>query len=358
MTSYPLRSQEAVTEISGLSPAAQVERDPAAAGRRFIMALVCATVLPLPLMLLLPHAPGGAWTNGALRMAFMFSVAHVGMSGFFWVDRRYRRMITASPGEYYAVAALIAAGVVAGSCFIGARFEVLYSSLFLLWNTYHFSMQNWGLICMVAQGTGGPRPSGVEKLGCLVSGFAGWIGVLLSSDSGTLLDAGVHSAASRSGFYGLLVVLAVFVVIAIRQAAARMHPARVAMSLAVGGFFLPYYALTATNGVIAVGVAHAAQYLLVMLAIAGDRAEGDRLTRVSALAGVTALYIGFYLLMMNSAFWSDWAEPARDFLYAVVIWHYLLDAGLFRLSRPAQRAAMAGSFPFLFRKAAVAGKGG
>jgi hypothetical protein len=147
-----------------------------------------------------------------------------------------------------------------------------------------------------------------------------------------------------SCWQGLLLTL----VVVTRQIAARVPPLRIGMSIAVGMFFLPVYAFGRDAGFVTIGTIHGAQYAIVMLVLAADAKQGSRVFRTGAMLGCAAIYLGLFLLLTNASIWGSWQPRTVVLLDTVVIWHFLIDAGLWRLRHRFQRDAARQSFPFLF----------
>ncbi len=119
------------------------------------------------------------------------------------------------------------------------------------------------------------------------------------------------------------------------------------MTLAIGAFFAPVY-LFGPIGMVVSGTAHAAQYAVVMAVLATDRRQGRPLFRVAAMLVVATIYLAFFVVLNDPKIVGAWLIPAQVAAGLIVMWHYMIDAGLWRLRQPFQRDAVKESFPFLF----------
>jgi len=311
---------------------------------RFVSLLLLAVVIPLATFAILGgRAAEDRWAGSTFRILFLISVAHGGLSGLFWLDHRYRAHISGQPRRYYVDAALLLVAGLAGAFLLGEWFCGAFGVVNVIWTICHFSRQNWGVLCLTAVGMGAPRPARLEGLACHISAIGGAIGVLPPF----VTVAGLPGVRIV-GFGLVLCGLALSLIVAARLAAGNAHPSRVAMTVAIGVFFLPAYILGPLVGFVAIGCMHAAQYGIVMTALAVDAKQGSRLFRTCGMVLFATLYLGLYLVLSGPTIGPAWRQPAEVVLYAVVMWHFMIDAGLWRISQPFQRAAVKESFPFLF----------
>lgn len=263
---------------------------------------------------------------------------HVGMTGWFWFIGTYRRHINARPLYFYAWPASLAVVALVGVTIAGAPGRQLFIIIYTIWLLYHFGRQNWGVLCLGAAATKTARPSDIERAICHLAPIGGIIGALFAVGSDVWL-------------YGLVVALGTAgasLIVAAHQLAVGGSLLRAAMTAMPGLFFLPVYAL-GPLGLIAVGVAHAYQYALIM----GGMAAADRVTAPHFRWAVPLVAVTlYYLAAMLVVLWADWGTIAATIgtLWDVgIIWHFIIDADLWRLSRPFQRQEVQRRLAFLFR---------
>ena len=112
-------------------------------------------------------------------------------------------------------------------------------------------------------------------------------------------------------------------------------------------FYLPLFVFR--NAQLAVGsyaMAHGLQYLIFMGYVAAvPRAALAR--RAIALVACVGLIGGLLQILQREAPFGDWRMPVFGAYLGIVMWHFLLDDGMWRLSEPFQRAYMGERFAFL-----------
>lgn len=336
-----------------MAPSVTVHADRAAVqAEHFVLWLLMASLVPIPLFAWLSTASPQATTAQAMIQAIIvLNLWHVGLTSLFWIDPRYRAHMAGTPRPYYGHAVAILAFVVAGMAIGGSRFFENLAIMVLAWNVFHFGRQNWGVLCLAAQGSGGARPGRLEFWACHLACLGGILGVMPDRVLGPF-DAGLR-------VFGLALVLAGagVALLAIRRGIAQgMPPLRLIMTIAAALFFLPVYAFP-RHGFNAIAAAHTGQYVVIMTVLAADRTQGSRWVRIGGMLGLATLYVGGVLLLAQEWRWGEWSRTMTALGLTVVMWHFVVDAGVFRLSQPEQRRAFRESFAFLFARP-VAGRGG
>lgn len=311
-------------------------------GRRFVWWLLLAGVVPLPVfMLVFRPSTSGPGTQVAFTVLFLMTIAHGGLTGLFWFDRRYRTYMATWPRRYYWNIACLAVVSLIGVVTLGQRFAGVFSLGYVVWNLFHFGRQNWGILCLAALGTNASKPTRLENLAGHIACVGGVLGLL----SAELTDSAY--GVRQLGSVIMLTGLALSVVVACRQIIAKTDPLRVLMTLATGGFYLPIF-LLGPIGLTAMGTTHGAQYAIVMTVLASDRRQGPPWFRIAGMVAVAVLYLQLYVVLTDPSIPPPWILPAQVASGLIVMWHYMIDAGLWRLREPFQRSAVRESFPFLF----------
>ncbi len=316
----------------------------ATTGRRFVTLLLLAGMVPIPIFALVSRLqPTEPLASSAFDILFLMSVAHGGLSGLFWLDRRYRAHMSKQPRQYYGNIAALASISVISAIILGEAFFRAFSVVYATWNIYHFARQNWGILCLAALGTDSPKPGRLENIACHVACVGGVLGVLPGDVTNFM-----EGAPRYLGFALVLAGLGLSLVTAVRQFAARADWLRMGMTLSVGGFFLPIYLFEPVSGIATVGTCHAAQYAVIMTTLAVDRKQGSAVFRVAGMLTAAAIYVSLYVVLNRASIWEGWLNPMRVLFSSIVIWHYMTDAGLWRMREPFQRDAIKESFSFLF----------
>lgn len=333
-----------ILPLSGFGAANHDRAD--ATARRFLIGIFVASVVPVALFAALPEASATDASAGwAVRAIVVLSTGHVGLSALFWLDRRYRAHIAAQTRTYYWDFFLLA-----GLCLIGLHLPALpfMGALvlgYLVWNGYHYARQNWGILCLTALGTREARPTRTEYYGCML-GCAGGVLGMIPASMPNLLPA----SASTLGFATTLLALAVALWVALRQFLDRADPLRIAMTLVNGMFFLPIFVFGPVIGFVTIATIHAGHYYFLMIGLAADRRQGPAWLRVGGALACAAVLAAGVELIRNPEFSAGLlnADQADTLIIIVLMWHYILDGGLWRLRQRFQRATVAESLPFLF----------
>jgi len=317
----------------------------------FVAGVLAVSILPAaivaaPLTSVAP-APGLVMLG---NLTWLLGTAHVALTGFLWFDRRYRGHINAQPGYFYGLPAVLAAFCVAAALLAGRAGELAFMALFQMWLLHHFGRQNWGVLCLTAAGLRTGPASEIERQICRWAPVAGMAG--LPAALPILADfewaAGLRSVSLAAS----LGIAAAALWLAARQIATGTPIMRAAVTVLVGVFFLPI-PLIGIGGIGVTGTAHAAQYALIIGYMAASRQGSDIRPWALPLAVLALAYIGIYLAMMAQL---EGAAPpivtAVTVLWAgVTLWHFIVDANVWKLRDAFQRKTLRDSLPFLFRRA-------
>jgi hypothetical protein len=99
---------------------------------------------------------------------------------------------------------------------------------------------------------------------------------------------------------------------------------------------------------IAVGVAHAYQYVLVTVCMDARRRASAPRVWFLPLTLVTMIYLVAFFVM-NRIDLPDLTRPLAVLWNSIIMWHFIIDADVWRLSRSFQRQAVRESMLFLLR---------
>jgi hypothetical protein len=336
--------------LSETVPAPSVDASARIAARQFMTLITLATVGPwlaIPLMVSW-HAHANVRQLQSV-IVFIGSGVHVAASYYFYVDPAARESVRAHRGRFlYAPALLVVlTAIVFAFSSDTARFSVLLA--YLSWQTYHYMRQNIGVFAFITKARRSVAPSKVERYAITASGYAAILGMLVKATpyqktpldgTGGLLRVGSVAAYAVAGAL-LFVSLA-------RSRRAVKDPARTAAFVACVGFFLPVLIYhDPISATLSYAIAHGFQYLVFMWFVAGRRTA----TSAGWLMGVAAALTlggGFLVDRMNHANFKTAVTGAIFGAYlGIVMTHFVLDAGIWRLRDPRQRAYMKERFGFL-----------
>lgn len=315
--------------------------------RRFFVALGLATALPLVGIPLL-NATGAAslaTPSALLTMLTTFSGAHILASLWFGADQAYTPSMRARPWRMYASFLLIPLALLAATLTSATLTSILFA-LYTAWLAHHYSRQNYGILAFAAARDGvGKLPAGVNLIVNLttLAGAAGmvtWVGTYRVGPALDFLVSGpVIGAAmvvSITAFVAAAVLIGRLLIV---EPQLRRAPTVLAFLGLTWAFFLPVL----LNGSTAINfapyaAAHGLQYLVFMSVTAGRSRFGWK-GALAMCAGVAVLGAASTLVA------TRWLAPIWT---GLVVWHFLVDAKLWKMADPAVRAIVRQRFDFVF----------
>ena len=316
---------------------------------RFLAAILLVSFGPWLLLPVLPW-PAHEFSPPALDLInalVLVNVMHVGMTGLFWIDRRYRVHIASRPRWFYLAPAAVTALSIGAVLALGTPGFIMVTAVNTAWLFYHFTKQNWGLLCLASSATRAPRPRQEERHLYVASAIGGTAGVLAP------LLAPFWPGAAFARPAGAVVVVTVGLVatvLATRRLLARQHPAHVLMTVFAGFYFAPLYLFNPALGSLVISTGHSLQYMAIMGRIAGDRQQGSQRARVYGMLACGVAVAWIYGTLNYAALWGPWAMVMNVAYLCVSMWHFIVDADVWRLSQPFQRQALRESIPYLFAR--------
>lgn len=307
----------------------------AAGARAWVVATVALTLAAFAITIAL--APPAGSTNGPVLVVLLFvgSSMHVASTGWFYAVPEVRRHARDHLGRY----AIAPAALVVGAAALGLALPPSALAWLLLgffaWQFFHFQKQNLGLAALGAASAGASSLSQAERTAIVACGIIGIAGLLLRPelldlDVGPLASAGVLRAVLTAAF-AVAATIAIAVLLR-RPRADRPAPFTILYLIAIA-FFVPVFVFDAP--VAAVGgivVAHGLQYLLLVGLVAGG--ERDLTRRVIALAVLVNVALVGGLALVLASHLHDRDDATRALYGAflgVVMAHFVIDAGLWRL---------------------------
>lgn len=331
-----------MTTLADVASAAESLSD--SRSRRLLRVLLAVSVAPALVWALVAgplHAEPAA--HAATNILWIAGASHVGMTGWFWFVSEYRNHINKRPYYFYILPLLIAVLCVLFVEATGDIGSTAFMVAYNIWLFYHFGRQNWGLLCLSAAATKSAPPSRAHS-------WVSWLAIT-SGISGAIIS--VYSLSTPEWLWPACFTIAMAATalalwLAGQQVLSGGSRMQAAMLVVVGTFFLPIY-LVGPTGILAVAVAHAYQYIVVMGHMAASERDETRSWRwLVPLAVLSVVYLGLFALVRLPE-WGAIARPLMVIWYVGIVWHFLSDADLWRLRQPFQRAAVRRRLAFLFR---------
>jgi hypothetical protein len=324
-------------------PREQAERE----RRVFMGGLLVATLLPLLLMPLLSrfHPESGGVSSVRNLLVFLGGNGHVALTAFFYTDRRLWGFFREHRVRY----ALVPLGLVLGAGFawtLGAPVAPHLLLAYLVWQTYHYMRQNQGILAFVASATGTGPTGWLERVTLNLGVSAGILGLVrqMALQQGTVLE-GHEALLYQAGLITYLWV-PVFAALAILDNRRILRsPARLACLLLCAAFYLPTFLFDdMPSAILGYALAHGLQYFVFMGYAAYQNGSGAATTRLLVLL-LICLSLGSAMMLMGDR--SVAAEFVFGCYLGLVMAHFVVDAGLWRLSQRFQRDYLRQSFGFV-----------
>jgi MFS family permease len=323
--------------------------DPTSSGRRWLAATNVATVGALVGAVVL--APSGTVRPGIALALLLFVGSSVHVASTAWLGtlssvrecarRRSARFLLA-PLACVGVGSLIGAVT-------NARTLSVILAVFFSWQFFHFAKQNVGIVALATSSHCVAPMRLIERRCVVVAGCAGIVGLLARP---SLLQ--LHEPISSHPVFdlaaiGFLMTVAIGVS-AFARRPLKDRPAPVVIAYGLGlGFSAPIFLFASPYAAVAgMTIAHGIQYLGIVGWIALGPATTRHRTRAVAMFLNIALLGGAALATASHLHGHAGVEGGLFGAYlGLVSAHFVVDAGLWRLSDPASRRFVTSALPDL-----------
>ena len=282
-----------------------------------------------------------------IAIIFLGGDFHVASSGFLYTLPEVRAHFRDEPGRYLIAPVVLVCSFSAAAVAFPGRWRHLF--LFMqLWQWFHYQKQNVGMVALTGSAFGHRSMARAERwsvVGCGVFGIAaltaklGWYSGVFTTGVSELVDIGL------AGYLGC-VALAVYNVARRPDRSWRW----VAMYAVAIGFFAPVFLFDSVlAAATSIAIAHGFQYLVIMGGLAASEAHPRRPWQNLAIWLGIACALAFAVRpMWRHLDVTDSRSLAlfgayQGFLY----WHFVLDAGIWRLRDPWNRRFMGAHLPYL-----------
>ncbi len=286
-----------------------------------------------------------AWT------LFLGSSVHVASSAWFATQRDVRAHAITDDrrGLVWAPLLLVLTAVIIGGLLPASLLGWILLGFFV-WQFHHFQKQNFGLLVLFAVSNSVGNPRLAERRAIVAAGLCG-IAALIANP--TLLQLHLY----RPIINLRLIALAAYGIVLLAGSSALLHRPRIARppsycAMYATGLLFPLPIFVFTSPYAAVGgmtIAHGLQYLILMALVAlGGKLTTDGRRELLRLCVIGL--VGGALLSFGSHLHLSATPSLRSVfgLYAgLVCAHFLVDARLWRLSRPFPRAFLGSRLTFL-----------
>lgn len=317
-----------------------------------------------PLLAIALAPPASASPGRGLGwVLFVASSGHVASTGWFYGSAEVRAHVADHRWRYVWVPVLL----VLGTAVLAAALPPGVMAWFLLpyfgWQFFHFQKQNLGMAALAATSAGAKPLGSGERRAIIAVGCAGIAGLLAHpallqvAVSPARFIPGIQAVFTSAGIAAGVAALAGIALFLRRAAQDRPLGLTLAYLMALA-FFAPVFAFASPYAAVGgLTIAHGAQYLILMSLVAagggtGAAGTGPRVARALRLILlVNCVLIGGAALEITSHLHSG-APLARALFgmyLGVVMSHFVIDAGLWRLRDRFPRQFLAARVPYLIR---------
>jgi len=344
------------------SPAFRL-RDPST----FSLALLAATIVPAALMMIANAAfitPPSLFQPGLTALAFL-SGGHVFITFWFYLDGGARRLMSCDRWYYL----LTPAAVMATTCVIyvsvGAEYRPYAYAAFGLSAQWHHARQNVGIYAFLNRAWDLGPMSRAERIVLSLSFVGGILAGLRWYQLPTNTDA-MNALMYRGALVCFAVVLIAALWFGIREYRRHRKLRKTLLFVSLSMFFAPSVVFSSLGAASSFAAAHAIQYYLLMYYVmyrAPDAVRAAvRLPKTRwgwlaaiALSGLWPLLVLYGLsdvyMRLNAAVPNHLAGGVDTIVFGIIIgWvitHYIVDAGIWRMSDPNVRDYHDRAFGFL-----------
>ncbi|HVS69195.1 MAG TPA: hypothetical protein VHE56_11630 [Mycobacteriales bacterium] len=299
----------------------------------------------------LAAASAGQPPTALAWLLFVGSSVHVGATaGMFGFAEVRQHAATRKRRYLVAPLALVAGGAVLAAVTPSREVSVLLLGYFA-WQLVHYQKQNLGLAALAAAAAGARSLTKIERRALSLTAAAGALELALRPHLLQLRLAdpdgswvGPARGLALVGYLGAVVAG----LTAVLARTSGQRPASLVVLYLIGlAFPAPIFLFAtpyATVGVLT--IAHGLQYLLITGIVVGGPDRMSRPTRLAAFAGVA---LGLGLAFNHASHWHTGGSLARAGYGAylgVVMTHFVVDGGLWRLRDPFPRRFVGSRLPW------------
>jgi hypothetical protein len=342
-----------MVEIGGIQkPTPTVSTGAVLTDKYLFLSLVAAvTVFPLLFVpLAAPARESGASMDDIFRLLLLASTMHVGLTAYFYLDREYRSHAMKHSPFYI----LLPIGVIIASGLLTWRFAQHGTTYLLLfyhaWLLFHYGRQNYGVLAFTSIATQSGRPLLSERVSLHLAPLGGIIGAhavfapFAKSVFAPYVDVSFHLGIALTVS---AIALALFA--AVRHLIQGAPLWRTFFIVLLSLFYVPtFFFDNYFQAVMGYAIAHALQYFVFMFFLAAGASNKTPARSIIALLIGMFMVWGLILLMKERAIWG----PLQPFIVGaatgLIMWHFVMDAGFWKLSRPWQRSQVQKRYAFLF----------
>ena len=332
----------------------------------FLVALTVVTLVPIFYMPLAASVTTDVRSLVLLTGVFTFlgGQAHVGATYYFFADKTVREFFLAQKTRYIIVPSVLVFGT-------GILFAINIPALssfallfYFIWQTFHYQRQNYGILSFISSAKKEGRPADWETIAIDLAAIAGILGMihLMRLLDGTFLEAFSEFVFLCGKNLYIVVALGTVAALAVSRedlikgkAPGILHISCLLMSV---GFFLPTFIFDSVQGAImGYALAHGLQYFVFMYFVSAKNSAQTGGKPIITMVFI-AFGIGMLMTMMEDQSLLALVRPLRwqpqiadgvfGMYLGLVMSHFVIDAGIWRLRERFQREYIGSAFAFVF----------
>jgi hypothetical protein len=326
----------------------------------WLAATIGLTLLPMVLAVTLAPGADEPASRALVWLLFVGSSVHVGATGWFYTVHEVRDHMRAHAARYLWIPVGLVTGSAALAVLVPASAITVLLVGFFAWQFFHFQKQNLGIAALAGRALAVASLSRIERAALTSAGIGGiaWLVghpallQLAPGGRGTSL-AVAHGVLSVGGAVVFVTSVMAGGVAVARRPSADRPIAFVTVYVVSLLFFAPVFCFASPYAAVAgLTIAHGLQYLLLMGLIAGSSTATTPARDGMLVFLNVALLLG---LAINQASHmhtrtSPLAHPLYGAYLGVVMAHFVIDAGLWRLRDEFPRAFLTQRLPYLLAR--------
>ncbi|GAB4006074.1 hypothetical protein GCM10028772_15350 [Nocardioides ultimimeridianus] len=318
--------------------------------RWWLGATLVLTIAPFVAAVALAPPPGARPGSALVWLLFVGSSTHVGATAWFYTVPEVRGHIRRHRSRYVVVPVLLVLGTAAAAVVTPSAWFLDALLGYFGWQFLHFQKQNLGIAALAARSLRLPGLTQIERRALIGAGCGGILALVghpaLLQLAPDLVVPGLFSA----GAVVFAASVAVGVAAVWRRPPGARSPAFVAVYAVSLLFFAPVFAFSSPYAAVAgLTIAHGLQYLLLLGMLAGAPVESATGPQLGVLLLVNGALVAGLLLNQASHLHTAHGLPRAIYgaYLGLVMAHFVVDAGLWRLRDEFPRAFLGRRLPYL-----------
>lgn len=289
--------------------------------------------------------------DNVFRLLLLMSTMHVGLTAYFYLDNQYRSQVF-DKWKYYIgfpVTLIVCAGLLTG---FSPKWGLIYLMIFYhAWLLYHYGRQNYGILAFTAISTGTGRPMLLERIAlhlAPIGGICASYKVLGQFKKSVLFP--YTDLLQNIGILLTIIALICAIYSSVYQFRKHHSLQRPAMLMLLSCFYLPtFFFNNYVQAVMGYAIAHALQYFVFMSFLAtGTNTKRPMHSLIVLIGGMLSTW-GLILLTREKGIWGSFEPFVPGIGIGLIMWHFIMDAGFWKLSVPWQREQVISRIPFIFK---------